>query len=165
MKTLVKVFCLMLIALQCACAMKPLTDSQDSLYAITKSTMNRILILMDEETQNQVSEYIIFLEKGSDYKEIPLLNQEAVYLVDAQQNGIDHFIELIKEPIALSYLFSLPGSPQKLGLTECQDPFAMIGIDEDLRLRAYEIFSQEEIEDAYRNAVKNENERLQCKNR
>ena len=114
-----------------------------SLSAISTLTMNRILTFID--TQQDVLQYYT-------------LNND-VYQIN--ENVIIEEVEaVILKPYALAYLFAIPGAGQKLGLTDCQDPFVMVQSDKELLQKALTTFTDEELIEGYEKALVEEVEYL-----
>ena len=111
---------------------------------ISETTMNRILIFIED--RNDILSYYDFSE-------------EKVYELKDKANT-DDLESLIQKPYALSYLFSAQGAGQKIGLTDCQDPFVTIMSNDDILNKALNAYSEDEILEAYQKALTQENETL-----
>lgn len=103
--------------------------------------MNRILIFVEDK--NDILNYYDFSE-------------EKVYKLKDNANT-DELEALIRQPYALAYLFSSHGAGQKIGLTDCQDPYVTIMSDKNILNKALNAFTEEEIKDAYQKAIEQEN--------
>ena len=111
------------------------------LSSISEVTMNRILIFVEDK--NNILNYYSF-------------SDEKVYELKENVNT-DDLESLIYKPYALAYLFSMHGAGQKIGLTDCQDPFVTIMSNKDILHKALNAYTEEELQNAYQKALEQEN--------
>lgn len=153
MKLFKLIISVMLLVSMSACQQQ----EESSLSMISESTMNRILVFV--EADDEIMDSYSYIPKGSTQLDVPILQKEGIYKLndDANEELLENSIYL---PYALSYLFSLHGMGQKIGLTDCQDPFIMLKTDKVLLNKALQLFIEEEIKDAYQKAITQENEKI-----
>ena len=114
------------------------------LSSISETTMNRIVIFTEDK--DDILNYYSFTD-------------EKVYELK-ENSSTDELEALIYKPYALAYLFSAHGAGQKIGLTDCQDPFVTIMSNDEVLNKALNAYTDEEIKQAYQKALIQETETL-----
>lgn len=109
-----------------ACGKQKEELSLDVYEAVSKQTMSHLLIFADEEKVKDCYQW-----------------KEDLSYYQLKEGKEEQAKELLQEPILWVDLIGERGFGQRIGLTECEEVFAMIRTDDKLFERAVEIVSKE----------------------
>ena len=141
----------------CGCSDTISIKTDDNvLNAVSKDTMDKIMIFTGDEEKEAILNCYTLIEKGTSGFDIPELVNQKVYVINDNVDK-EQLISLLKEPLVIADRLKQSGFNSKVGLTECQDVFSMVRTDNELLNKSINAALEDvDLEESYLLALSNE---------